>query len=570
MRFEISDKCVSCLACVRVCPSQAIAVDGPTVTIIDESCIRAGLCLPACPHDAIDVVGDLAGAVELAARGDAVLILSVESEVHFYPHAPEQVVNACYRAGFRTVHRGVLGDELVADEYRRLFADPGWGTMIRSTCPVVVERIRRDYPELVPYLAPVRTPLGAEAAYLRAVHGAAVPIVYAGVCMAEAGPPVQAMITFQELDRLLEARGVDIGAQARFYDRIPEVRRRHVSTPGGLPLPVLESERHASRRFRKLRGLAGLDAMARAVAVDRVDLGFVDILPCEGCLDHPLMGPREALYFRRRVAAEAEPARSAVSVLDPDVRVDVETAFGFVTNGHRPSDDEIAGVIAQIGTSPKGTHWDCGACGYGRCVTFAAAYLRGRGTLRQCPPYQERVAEEAVREAAVDHLTGLSTYRVLKDRLQQEVARSERSGEPFGLLFVDLDRFKNVNDEYGHETGNRVLKSVGQELLRVVRKTDLAARYGGDEFAVVLVRTDVAGARHVGEVVRQSVEAMGRAQGFGESVVTVSVGVSSHDGRAGGTSEVLESADRALYRAKSRGGNRVVVAWDERGEGEVT
>lgn len=568
MRFEINDKCVSCLACVRVCPSQAIAVDGPTVKIIDESCIRAGLCLPACPHDAINVVGDLAGAVALAARGDALLILSVEAEVFFYPHAPEQLVNACYRAGFRAVHRGVLGDELVAEEYRRLFADPGWGTMVRSTCPVVVERIRRDYPELVPYLAPIQTPLRAEAAYLRALYGERTPIVYVGVCMAETGAPVEAMITFQELAQLLEARGAEVGGQARYYDRIPEVRRRYVSTPGGLPLPVLQEERQASRRFRKLRGLSGLEAMAQAVAVDRVDLGFVDLLPCEGCLDHPLLGPREGLYFRRRVAAEAEPTRSAEPVVDPAVAVEVGAAFGLVQNGHGPPDRELEGVLASIGRAPDGSFWDCGACGYDTCRRFATAYLRGRATLRQCPPYQERVAQEAQREAAVDRLTGLSTYRVLKDRLDQEVARSGRSGEPFGFLFLDLDRFKLVNDGFGHERGNRVLHAVGQELQRVVRKTDLAARYGGDEFAVILVRTDIAGARHVGEVVRQSVEAMGRAQGFAESVVTVSVGVASYDARSGGPAEVLELADRALYRAKSRGGNRVVVAWDEREGGE--
>lgn len=564
MRFEINDKCVSCLACVRVCPSQAVAVDGSTVTIVDESCVRAGLCLAACPHDAIDVVGELAQAIELAGRGDALLILSVEAEVHFYPHAPEQVVNACYRAGFRAVHRGVLGDELVAEEYRRLFGDQGWGTMIRSTCPVVVERIRRDYPELVPYLASIKTPLNAEAAYLRALYGHATPIVYVGVCIAEADASVDAMITFQELERLLEARRVEVGAQSRYYDRIPEVRCRHVSTPGGLPLPVLEEERHASRRFRKLRGLGALEAVARAVAVDGVDLGFVDILPCEGCLDHPLMGPRDALYFRRWVAAEAEPARSHEPVVDEAVGVDVAAVFGIVGDGHALSGADVAGVLARIGGAPDGSPWDCGACGYESCSRFATACLKGRATLRQCPPYQERVAGEAQREAAVDRLTGLATYRVLKDRLGQEVARSARSGEPFGFLFVDLDRFKEVNDRFGHETGNGVLRAVGQELQRVVRKTDVAARYGGDEFAVVLVRTDIAGARRVGEVLRRSVEGIGRSEGLDENVVTVSVGVASYDARSGDADVVLQAADRALYRAKSRGGNRVVVAWDER------
>jgi hypothetical protein len=189
-------------------------------------------------------------------------------EVHFHPFAPEQVVNACYAAGFQAVHRGVLGDELVADEYQRLFQDTGWGTMIRSTCPVVVERVRHDFPELVPYLAPVKTPLAAEAAYLREVHGPDVPIVYAGVCVFDANGDVDALVTFDELDELFRARGVELGRQARYFSRIPEVRQRYVSTAGGLPLPVLKVETQTSRRFRKVRGLRALDVIARAVTVD--------------------------------------------------------------------------------------------------------------------------------------------------------------------------------------------------------------------------------------------------------------------------------------------------------------
>jgi len=120
--------CVACLACVRVCPSNAVAVDEPQVRIIDEACIKCGLCVPACPHNAIEVSGQIGKALMVAARGQGVLILSPEVAVHFYPATPEQVVNACYAAGFRTVTRGVIGDELVAAEYLKLWEDSGWWT----------------------------------------------------------------------------------------------------------------------------------------------------------------------------------------------------------------------------------------------------------------------------------------------------------------------------------------------------------------------------------------------------------------------------------------------------------
>jgi len=556
--FEIrEEKCVSCLACVRVCPAEAVAVDGARVSIVDEACIRCGMCVPACPHDAIAVTGDLARAAELVASGGAVLILSVEAAAYFYPATPEQVINACYQAGFRAVHHGVLGDELVAAEYLKLWSEPHWGTMIRSTCPVIVETIRRDYPELLPYLAPVKTPVAAEAEYLRRWYGEDVPIVYAGVCLSDGAAGVAASVTFQELEQLLRMRGVSLGAQPLWFGRIPEERRRHVSTAGGMPLPVLQEAHQASRRFRKVRGMSGLAALARAVAMEEMDLGFVDILPCEGCLDHPLLGPREELYWRRRVVGESEPPRSPEPVLDPGVAVEVRTGFVLHRNGRRPPAEQVREVIEAIGLAPTGKPWDCGACGYGTCEAFAAAFLKGRATYRQCPPYQERRAEEAWREAAVDGLTGLATFRVLQERLGQEVARSARSGEPFAVLFVDLDRFKRLNDAYGHGQGNRVLEAVGHEIRRAIRLTDVAARYGGDEFVVILVRTDARGARRVGEVIRKSIEAMGVAMGFEPGVVTVSVGVAGYD-PAEPETDVLDVADRALYRAKSAGGNAVV------------
>jgi len=567
LRFEIDpEKCVSCLACVRVCTAKAITVDGARVRIDDDSCIRSGACLPECPHDAISAVGDFDEALRLAESGGAVLVLAVEAAVHFYPAAPEQVVNACYAAGFRAVHRGVLGDELVAGQYRELLADPDWGTMIRSTCPVVVERIEREYPELVPYLAPVQTPLGAEVDYHRALYGGGTGIVYAGVCLADCHLHLDAVLTFEELERLLALRGVDIGSQPLHFGRIPEVRQRHLSTAGGLPLPVLQERHHASPQFRKMRGLEGLAAVARAVGVDRLDLGFIDILACEGCLGHPLVGPREEFFWRRQVVSETEPPRSPIPVVDPAVRLQLGRAFSLHRNGRQPSASEIAGVIDAIGRTPGGQPWDCGACGFGSCREFAVEMLWGRAALRQCPPYQAHRAEEAMRMAATDELTGLATFRILRSRLDQEIARSDRSGEPFGVLFVDMDEFKQVNDTHGHEVGNKVLEGVARALEHSVRRTDLAARYGGDEFVLVLVGTDPEGARRVGETVRESVEKLGWQRGFGEGELAVSVGVACHDPEALDRTDVLARADHALYAAKAGGGNRVVVSGEpERG-----
>jgi len=555
--------CVACLACVRVCPSDAVAVEDQKVWIVDEACTRVGLCLPACPHEAIIAVGDATRALEFALARNAILILAVESAAYFYPATPEQVVNACYAAGFAIVHRGVLGDELVAKEYLDLWAEEGWGsggTVIRSTCPVIVETIRNQYPELIPYLAPIATPIEAEARYLKAMYGEDTPVAYAGVCLTEGGEDVDAAITLAELEGIFRKRGIRAQDQPLYFSRIPEERRRFWSTAGGLPLDLLKEERQSSRRFRKVRGLSQLEGIARAVAVDRIELGFVDILPCEGCLDHPLLGPKEELFRRREIVGATEPPRATESVLREGVRIQVGAAFTVEVNDTGPSVEAVEEVLDQIGLAPNGRPWDSGSCGYTTCREFAVAAALGRTTLKSCPRYLERQATLAQQQAAIDALTGLASFRVLRDRLANEVARCHRTGDRFAVLFLDLDNFKQVNDRFGHEAGNALLKETARQCGAHIRLTDLAGRYGGDEFVVVLVGTGEEGARVVGEKVRSAVQETGKQMGYPEGLVTASIGIAEyHGGPDKPDEDVLVAADRALYRAKAAGRNQVAT-----------
>jgi diguanylate cyclase (GGDEF)-like protein len=555
-----AELCVACLACVRVCPTDAIAVAGDEpllLQVVDEACIRCGQCLPACPHSAVKVNGEIGRALAIAAEGDGLLILSPESVAHFYPATPEQLINACYQAGFRAVTRGVIGDELVAAEYLKLWEEEPWGTLIRSTDPVVVETVRAQYPELLPYLAPVTLPAVAEARYLRAQQGPGLKIAYAGICPPVNTPDLDAAITFGDLDQLFRIRGVSVLAQASYFNRVPEERRRHLSAAGGMPLALLEESRYSSRRFRKIRGLAALPAVARAVAVDRLDLGFVDILSTEGALDHPLSGPQEELFWRRELLASTEPPRSRQPVVDGAVVATVGATFAIKPRRVLPDPEAVAGILEQIGRGPNGRPWDCRACGFETCQRFAEAAALGRASMRQCTPYQERRADEAQRAAAVDTMTGLSTYRVLRDRLAFEVERSKRSAEGFAVLFLDLDRFKEVNDQYGHEAGNEILRAVAGEIRNAVRASDVAARYGGDEFVVILTRTDLQGGARVAEALRAGIEGVGRRLGYAAGLVTVSIGLAEFDPRQPSEGDLLVSADRALYRAKAAGRNAV-------------
>ena len=171
-------------------------------------------------------------------------------------------------------------------------------------------------------------------------------------------------------------------------------------------------------------------------------------------------------------------------------------------------------------------------------------------------------ALEQIRQLAThDDLTGLLNRRAMLDRMQLEQRRSLRSGSPLLIAQLDIDHFKAVNDTHGHAAGDLVLQSFADTVRRNVRDTDVLARWGGEEFVLLLCDTPASDAVTLMERLRQAVQAMQVpvAQGGQPITVTVSIGLARHtpaDPLAG----TLERADQALYAAKAGGRNRVVPA----------
>lgn len=564
LKFSINDNCTSCMACVRVCPVEAISVSGSEVTIVGDTCIECGLCVPACYHDAIDVVGELNLCRASVKAGRAALILPAEVTVAFYPATPEQIINACYAAGFRRIYFEGMGDELVAGEYLQLWKSDTFRSWLRSTSPIVVNYCRTKLPELLPFLAPVVTPAVALARYIRRLEGGdQVDVIYAGV-----GAPgvngdstsIDICLSLRELETLLDEAGVSPLSQKLTLSRMPPERRRHISLSGGLPLPMLEDQKQSSRGFRKERGLKGLSAVARAVIGDESALGFVDILPFDGNLGHPGFGPSEDLYWRKDIAELVEPTRSKEPVVEA-VQLDLEMRYGQRRDVLADVDaDDVTRILEKIGTTPDGRPWNTGSCGHATCIEFAMAVARGRSTLALCPIYLGKQFEKASRDAFHDALTGVFTFRVLGERLAEELSRASRTGSSLAVLFVDLDKFKPVNDNHGHAAGNDVLRGVAKILQDATRSTDIVCRYGGDEFVVILVNPDREGADRVAEQIREGVETMKITTENGETGVTVSVGVAYHSGITQTSvtgEELMAEADAALYVAKAQGGNTV-------------
>jgi diguanylate cyclase (GGDEF)-like protein len=176
-----------------------------------------------------------------------------------------------------------------------------------------------------------------------------------------------------------------------------------------------------------------------------------------------------------------------------------------------------------------------------------------------CPIRNALMYKAAIQTALKDPLTGAGNRMALESTLGREIGLAARHGQPLAILVIDIDHFKSINDEFGHTTGDCVLKDVAQQLMHACRDTDATYRYGGEEFVVIMNRTDLDGALILAERIRKQIAEMTTSYDDNAISVTVSIGISNlqpHDS----LTSLFDRADKALYSAKQNGRNRIAAA----------
>jgi diguanylate cyclase (GGDEF)-like protein len=553
--------------------------------VIAEKCIGCGACVSACRSGGFKVRSD--GALVDALLGEdrpVVALLATEFVAAMHPMSPEEVESALEAAGFDAAESTLLGEEVVALEYEARHATQSGVPVIRSTCPVVDEWVRRYHPALVGALAPVVPPYVAQASIIKSLYPAGTAVVYVSPCYArkdEALLPefegaIDAAIGFDELKaafgRLATAGPRQIRDRRPASERRPEPLKE-LSLTDGYPRSTLASHPMIDSSVRVVRGLAELDTLLTAIEAGETAPAIIDALNCEGCIDGPTVSSGISLFAKRNLeAAErhrrvrtAASSREVVRHLRPvGLRRSFAAAPVVVPS---PDEDRLRAILREAGFAADADLVDCRACGYDTCLEHAGAVYRGDSTWEVCFPVQRRrFAEEMAQlqeSATLDALTGLWNRRVFSDRLADECARHARYGGALCLIMLDLDAFKSVNDHFGHVTGDTVLAAVADLLRATLRTTDLPCRYGGDEFAIILPQTAKTEAFGVAEKVRAAVAGMSVEVTPGGTPQRVEVRVSIGVAAAGPGSEpldVLEAADRALYQAKEMGRDQVRLA----------
>ncbi len=166
--------------------------------------------------------------------------------------------------------------------------------------------------------------------------------------------------------------------------------------------------------------------------------------------------------------------------------------------------------------------------------------------------------KEALKNSIIDPLTGLFNTRYLAHRLQEEISRASRFGHPLYLMFIDLDKFKQVNDFYGHAEGDEVLKAVAKALAKVMRPHDVVVRNGGDEFVILTAEISWENINQVADRIRQAVAKVSTRKCSG--AITASIGLHPVNVNQP-ADDALKEADAAMYKAKRAGGNKVGNSW---------
>ncbi len=421
-----------CYTCVRDCPAKAIRIAGGQAQVVPERCIGCGNCYRVCSQSAkqiYDSRDDVHAILGSGARVAAIVAPSFAAEFADVDH--REVAGMIRKLGFDLVCEVAFGADLVAAEYRRLLEASNGRRYIATTCPAVVAYVEKYHADLVPSLAPIASPMIAEARALRALHGQDLKIVFIGPCLAKkvegdgsatGEAEIDAVLTFVELRMMLSAAGITpTGDLSSDFDP-PQ--------PGlGALFPISRGMLQAASLVEDLLntdvvaadGRPGFMQALNDFAAGALDAKLLEILCCNGCVmgsgmsvDTPLFRRRAAVsqYVRRRVAGGDDAAREATVERLKDLDLRVRFAPQELPPGAAPPKD-LQSIMLLMGKMNPEDELNCGACGYPTCKEHAAAIYSGLAESEMCLPYTIDRLRESLKDLSESNAELATTRQAL-------------------------------------------------------------------------------------------------------------------------------------------------------------
>ena len=396
-------KCRHCYKCVRNCEVKAIMVKDGRAEIMPDNCILCGRCLQICPQSAKTLVSDLGRVKDMIEAGEKVVVSIAPSYMGLLKyHTIGQVRCALMRLGFTDVRETAEGAALVTAEYARLLSEGTMENIISTCCPSVNALIEKYYPQLIPYLAPVVSPMIAHGRMIKQKLGSNTKVVFLGPCIAkkqEALDPrhadcVDAVLNFNDISRWLNEEDIVIeDCEDTPFERLdPRVNRLYPVTSGVINSVMVTEEKQDKYRKFYVHGESNCIDLCQSMVRGEITGCFIEMNMCSGgCIKGPTVNDKSISRFKVKLDMEERISRDPVPEAETKPMLEeVSLHKVFLDRTPKdpvPSEEEIRDILAKTGKVRPDDELNCGACGYPTCREKAIAVYQKKAELDMCIPF---------------------------------------------------------------------------------------------------------------------------------------------------------------------------------------
>ena len=402
-------KCKHCYKCVRNCEVKAIMIKDGRAEIMPDKCILCGKCLQICPQSAKTLVSDLDLVKGYIKSGKTVVVSLAPSYMGLLKYKTiGQVQAALLKLGFADVRETSEGAVLVTEEYARLLREAAMENIITTCCPSVNDLIEIYYPQLVPYLAPVVSPMIAHGKLLKKEYGQDAKVVFIGPCIAKKKESraerhddcIDAVLNFNDLHQWLREADIEIEEceDIPFVKADPKVNRLYPVT-NGVVNSVLATEGRADdyRKFY-VHGIRNCIDLCESMSRGEINGCFIEMNMCSGgCIKGPTVEDETISRFKVKLDMEEtiakEPVQAKTVAAMEEGVVLRKNYLDRSPEDAMPTEEEIRAILKKIGKVRAEDELNCGACGYATCREKAVAVFQKKAEITMCIPYMHDKAE---------------------------------------------------------------------------------------------------------------------------------------------------------------------------------
>ena len=394
--------CKGCYKCIRNCEIKAIKFSNDQARILDNECIFCGKCTLVCPQNAKVINSDLSITKKLISNGYDVYVSLAPSYVAEFPDVSFSKISASIKKlGFKGVEETAIGATMVSKKYAELMKQHKMRNIITTCCPTVNLLVEKYYPELVPFLAPVVTPLTAHAKAIKNTYGENSKVVFIGPCIskkyeASLANNIDTVLMFNELRDWLEHESISFSDDDTDVSEMENTISRFYPVPSGIINTIPEDIRKNYKTFA-VDGLDRCIEILDSLKSEETEGFFIEMNSCSGsCVKGPGMSqPLGSLLKSKDLVLKN--VNRATATLPPETEKalpDMSKTFDLtLVKDKIPDENTITAILSSIGKYTEKDLLNCGACGYSTCREKAVAVFQGKADLKMCLPYMREKAE---------------------------------------------------------------------------------------------------------------------------------------------------------------------------------